>query len=453
MRKYVFICIGIVVFSLSFAHEAAACECMVRPGPCGAPTQADVVFVGRVADIVSRNPETILTGLTVRFAIERSFKGLSVTHKTVEVKTGAGGGDCGYDFKPGQRYFVFASLSEGFLYTSICSNTQPASGAEDDIELIDALVRGRPETRIFGRIELLEQKVETSPEDLRSLSLAGMRVEARNTSTVLLGTTDADGLYRIKDVPPGRYVIRLVGPFPPNLELLQRSAQNVEIRPPTGCGARVDFPAYAYGEVRGRILDSSGQPLGSNIDVGLVKEDSFSNGIQAISGTRTGPGGTYEFRYVRAGRYVVGVNLDNPPSAESPYPRTYLSSASGKPAIVSIVRGVTRSNVDIRLPRGLDTISIVGRVVDTQGVPVRGASIEVIDVEYSRRVSGIDADTAGEAAADGSFSITVIRNRSYEVRAYLGKDFTRTGRRPEAPTITTNRAVPPLNVVLSKARK
>jgi hypothetical protein len=394
----------------------------------------------------------MLTGLTVRFAIERSFKGLSVTHTTVEVKTGAGSGDCGYDFKPGQKYFVFASHLEGFLYTSSCSNTQPASGAEDDIELIDALLRGRPETRIFGRIGLFDE-VEASPADMKSLTLAGMRVEARNTSTVLLGTTDADGLYRIKDIPPGRYVIRLVGPFPPNLQVTQRSPQAVEIRLPTACGARVDFPAYAYGEVRGRILDSSGQPLGSNIDVGLVKEDSFSNGIQAGSGTRTGPGGTYEFRYVRAGRYVVGVNLHNPPSPESPYPRTYLSSASGNPEIVSIVRGVTRSNVDIRLPRPLDTISIVGRAVDAQGTPVRGASIEVIDVEYSRRVSGIDADTAGETAADGSFSITVIRNRSYEVRAYLGKDFTRTGLRPEAPTITTNRTVPPLTVVLSKARR
>lgn len=125
---------------------------MEGPGPCAAFTRDNAVFVGRVVDIVrSGNPETLFTALTVRFAVEQSFKGLSAGQKTVEVKTGAGGGDCGYNFKPGERYLVFAGQSEGVLLTSICSNTQPASGAEDDIDLINALLSGRPETRIFGR--------------------------------------------------------------------------------------------------------------------------------------------------------------------------------------------------------------------------------------------------------------------------------------------------------------
>jgi hypothetical protein len=220
--------------------------------------------------------------------------------------------------------------------------------------------------------------------------------------------------------------------------------KNVEIRLPASCGARVNFPAYAYGTVRGRVLNASGRPVGGNVNVAIVADTLSRSG----KGRRTGPDGTFEFTRLRAGRYVIGVGLLDPPSVESPYPQTYSSSASGRPRIVEIVRGVTR-NVDIRLARPLDTIEIVGRVVDTQGAPVRGASLEIIDVEYSRRVPGIDTLTA----ADGSFSVTLLRNRSYEVRAYLGKDFLRTGLRPEAPTIKTNGPVPPLRVVLSQVRR
>jgi hypothetical protein len=445
MKRYLFVCLGIVVFALSTAQDAAACECIQgRPGPCTALTQTGAVFVGRVVGIIrSGESNTFFTGLTVHFAIEQSFKGLSVTQKTVEVKTGANGGDCGYDFKQGQRYLVFATRSSGALHTSICSNTQPASEAEDDIELLNALVSGRPETRLFGRIELLEEKTEASPADMKSLPLAGIRVEARSGGTVLAGTTDTEGRYRINNVPPGRYLIRLLGPFPPNLDVKQEVAQSLEVRLPSSCGASVNFPASAYGVVRGRILDSLGRPGGKNIDVALVDRDRSQ-----ASGTRTGSDGTYEFRRVRAGRYVVGVGLLNPPSAESPYPRTYASSASGRQTIVEIVRGVTR-NVDIRLPRRLDTIAIVGHVVDAQGAPVKGASLEIIDVEYAGRVPGVDTETA----ADGSFSVIVLRNRRYEVRAYIGKDFMATGPRPAAPTITTNGALPPLRVVLSKVRR
>ena len=243
MRRFLFTGLAILVLSISIAREAAACECTERPGPCTAFTRDDVVFVGRVVDMIRAEEPTILIGLTVRFEIEQPFKGLSVTRRTVDVKTGAESGDCGYDFKPGQRYLVFASQAHGSLYTSICTNNQPISDAQDDIELINALRSGRAETRIFGRI-LLEEKTAASPAEIKPPALAGMRVEARNASTVLFNTTDADGRYQIKNVPPGRYVIRVVGPFPPDLNVWQEVPQNVDIRLPSNCGGRVNFPAY-----------------------------------------------------------------------------------------------------------------------------------------------------------------------------------------------------------------
>jgi hypothetical protein len=267
------------------------------------------------------------TGRTAQFAVEQSFKGLPVTQKAVQVNTGSGGGDCGYDFKVGQRYFVFANQSSGLLVTSICSYTQPAAGAEDGIELIDALVRGQPKTRIFGRINLLDEKVAAAPDDMKFLNLTGLRVEARTGRQTLTATTDREGSYRINDPAPGQYVVRLLGPLPANLEMMQWAPeQAVAVGLPSNCGNRVDFPVYAYGTIRGRVWDAAGRPVG-NVTVSAV-EDTPSRHTR---GTRTRLDGSYEFPRMRAGVYRVSV-------------------AFSEPVSVSIVRGATRSGVDIRLP-------------------------------------------------------------------------------------------------------
>lgn len=61
----------------------------------------------------------------------------------VAISTGLGGGDCGYGFKEGQKYLVYAhASSDPVLGTGICSGTRPlesAAGQED----ISVLGEGR----------------------------------------------------------------------------------------------------------------------------------------------------------------------------------------------------------------------------------------------------------------------------------------------------------------------
>jgi hypothetical protein len=91
-----------------------------------------------------------------QFTIEESLKGID--QKSVELVTGMGGGDCGYDFKTGERYLVYADLNKdetaaaakpitilaggpsvtALLTTTICSRTRPLAEATDNIELIRA---------------------------------------------------------------------------------------------------------------------------------------------------------------------------------------------------------------------------------------------------------------------------------------------------------------------------
>lgn len=105
-----------------------ACSCVMPGTPNEALKEATAVFSGMVTDI-DRN----LTGYgyKVRFDVEKIWKG--IFDKTVAVSTGIGGGDCGYAFKEGERYFVYAFGDVSSLAANICSRTRLLSAAGDDL--------------------------------------------------------------------------------------------------------------------------------------------------------------------------------------------------------------------------------------------------------------------------------------------------------------------------------
>src|SRR5262249_34547710 len=115
------------------AKDAAACSCVGSISghqPCQARWVYSAVFVGRVVSIEPfTQPIEIGPGRTfdmhqrrVRLAVSEAFSGVTVGETTIT--TGAGGGDCGFDFSPGREYLVYASAAaDGSLGTGICSPT------------------------------------------------------------------------------------------------------------------------------------------------------------------------------------------------------------------------------------------------------------------------------------------------------------------------------------------
>jgi|GEM_PF-3400137 len=64
--------------------------------------------------------------VSVSFNVQSSWKGVTTT--TTAIFTG-NGGDCGYPFKVGNQYLVYAHNFYSDLATGICSRTIPASAA------------------------------------------------------------------------------------------------------------------------------------------------------------------------------------------------------------------------------------------------------------------------------------------------------------------------------------
>jgi hypothetical protein len=120
--------------------------------PCQAAWKASAVFLGTVAEVTreSRQPESRgsvqvngFLGTYAVFEIAEGFLGMDGRSERVEIRTGMGGGDCGYAFQLGQSYVVYAYQNKDrVLVASICSRTAPAHSAQEDLRYLRSLKNG-----------------------------------------------------------------------------------------------------------------------------------------------------------------------------------------------------------------------------------------------------------------------------------------------------------------------
>src|SRR5688572_658434 len=111
------------------SRDAAACSCMTSGPACQAFWKTDAVFdatvesiettAGRELDLGDRKvsyPEK-----RVRMTVQQALKGVTSTGP-LEVDTANDGAACGYNFKIGHRYLVFAwkRPADGRLVVSSC---------------------------------------------------------------------------------------------------------------------------------------------------------------------------------------------------------------------------------------------------------------------------------------------------------------------------------------------
>src|SRR5712664_1472 len=207
---------------------AFACKC-AAPLPDAVPPRlsaeamrrTDVVFEGKVqsvelkwklvtakigevipADIEEGEPRTQVT-----FEVLRNYS--EIEQKHFQVRTGLGGGDCGFPFEVGEKYLVDADKDEsGDFSTGICSQT----GLLADRQVEVAYLRGdseiprttarsqpRPTAQLCGHL-VLDNAI--SPAD-GEISLF------REGSTSIIpaegAEPEADGSFCIAGIHPGKY--------------------------------------------------------------------------------------------------------------------------------------------------------------------------------------------------------------------------------------------------------
>ncbi len=119
---------------------ASACTRAIESNPKErvefAVSDSAAVFSGKVVDFEKGADSTTIFGPieTVSFRVSEVWKGPQ--RGTLEVSTPTQGSACGYAFKEGQEYLVYAYTGKQGLETDLCSSNKPLSKAEADLALL-----------------------------------------------------------------------------------------------------------------------------------------------------------------------------------------------------------------------------------------------------------------------------------------------------------------------------
>ncbi len=457
---------------------AVACTCMSTPSPCASFEGTPVVFVGLVTSIEENKidivrfgeKETIRTGLLAHFTVEEPLKG--VTQRTVAVATGGGGGDCGYPFKQGQRYLVYAYQNAGEalnssmsrtviggrsgmaapLSANICSRTRLLEAATDDVELIQGIVKGKRETRLFGSVDEHARRLGQYEYNIDRVGpLSNVKLIAQSANNRYETTTDQNGRYRISDLKPGKYKLSVFLPEGySSLFDFNRTTVDLDIGPNT-CIERF-FDAQIDGRIGGQVLDANGRPVPDQVQLSIVSLESSTKGMAGAESRSeyTENLGRYEFDGLLPGKYLLGISIADAPYKQTPYPTIYYPNTADRTQarVFTLERGQKLTNIDFRLPPKLTQITISGTIVDSAGKPVAEADVDIIDQEDpDRTLFGEDVETDQQ----GRFTIHSFSGRRYFLHAWKAIDyFAGTGSQSELISIDTNGPIPTVIVVLNQ---
>src|SRR5262249_43378153 len=125
----------------------------------------------------------------------------------VTVRTGFGGGDCGYRFVSGARYLIDASKTEDMFFTAVCFRTAPVEKAEVDLRNLRRIAGGQRVPDLTG---VLMRGNET--DDGYSVTpLKGVPVEAKRITAGIAqkAVTDDQGSFTFARLAKGKYKLTL----------------------------------------------------------------------------------------------------------------------------------------------------------------------------------------------------------------------------------------------------
>jgi 5-hydroxyisourate hydrolase-like protein (transthyretin family) len=420
--------VGLVLLGLGFvfgaANDASACSCVPERPVCEGLGAATAVFVGRavggaeqkMAEDENGNKVKYDIG-TIHFAVEEVFSG--AIGRKVDIHTGSGGGDCGYWFKHGERYVVYAYYDEKEGYrTSICTRTRAVAEAAEDLSYLRQLPPKGTGARLYGIVAKPGYDEDAAGTERKPEGLPGITVTAKNArGKKLTAVTDAEGNYEFNALQPGDYEVQADLP-----DYYYRdeysSVRKLHIND-RGCGI-AHFVAAVNGRVAGRVVDAEGNPV-VYIEVRLVSADvdEVHRAFSERGMDNTDNEGRFEIEQMPPGRYLLGVNLENRPDHEHPYPRTYYPGVAARveATVIEIGLGQKQSVRELRLPSRLVERTAQGIVVWPDGTPATGAEVYMTHINRP----GYSVSGTAKADAQGRFMLAGLDGQTYFVHAHAPK--------------------------------
>jgi 5-hydroxyisourate hydrolase-like protein (transthyretin family) len=426
MNKYTRLFFALLLATLFhfFAGQASACSCRFGGGaPCEEYWRVDAVFAGRV---VGASEITVDEGAyksqmrAIRLAVEQAFRG-GVEEVETEVITGTGGGDCGYGFKMGERYMVYAYRGEKDhkLYTSICSRTRPLAKAAEDLDFFRELAGTRdPSGSVFGRV--VKRNYQWKEGENVFLPVTNVDVTIEGAEKKYETRTDAQGRFRVGRLPPGAYKAKLKVPEGLTDERLKDEGSRVlesEVKVMAHGCAETEFYLDSDTRVAGRVVDATAQPV-AGLKVEMRPAPNNRNNYSSLLYAQTDAEGRFEFKVVPPGDYILGFRIIGSSTEDPlPYARVYYPGVTtrAQAGVVSVKEGERVRGLELRLMPRLEEVNLEGVVVwpDGRPVPEAGVTVSLFEEGEMTTYKSLKTDERGR------FSLKVLSGATYRASAAL----------------------------------
>jgi hypothetical protein len=269
----------------------------------------------------------------------------------------------------------------------------------------------------------------TSADTGKPLRRARITVSSPALSTSSTVSTNTDGRYEVRDLPAGRYTLRVnrsgylplaygqrrPGELGKPLELADK--QTAE---------KVDFVLPRMGVISGRIVDELGEPIPGVLVWAM--QVLYYQGARRLVPTSGGNHGTtddtgeYRLLALSPGDYVVMGHiretwpLESDPNqifgyAPSYYPGTATPADAQR---VKVAIGQEVGSVDFAMLPGR-TVKVSGTVFSAAGLPVVGESVSLAQEVRGPTMQSIFSASSARTAPDGTFSLLNVPAGEYQV--------------------------------------
>ncbi len=445
-----------VLFLVSFS-KVEACSCVRSGSPVAEYKSTPIVFIGTVKSVKEDKIKIerfgkeveVRTKLTAYLDVDESFKG--IPEKEATILTGGGGGDCGFHFEVGEKYLIFASpldknnsgnivsatvfgnsnpspkkLVGAVMTTHICTLTNELQSTQDELEMIRAFLKGKPETRIYGNVREFVYEFDGRASSKFVGSMSGITVIAEGLKGRFESKTDDNGKFSIKNLPVGKYTLKFLLPSThTTLWSWERLTFPIELKSKEE-SLEINLDTQIQATIGGTVFDSRGEPVGSDLQLSLIPIESANKPISETQSRSeyTAKNGRYVFDGVKPGKYVLGINIAEAPARNTPYPKTYFPAGEDvlKAKVIEITVRQKLEKFDFRLPKELERFIVEGVVFSADGKAIVGADINIYDSETpNEMVFGFSNDIKTDA--QGRFRITGFKNRRYLLHAYKDEDY------------------------------